>query len=767
MKFLKRNSRKEQKEETSFNETPVRKKKKNEKMSSVLDESTLEPALESMAQNKAFMILDDEQAMFATLLLKAEDLGGLNQKASSKNPDIGALVQQLKNQTINNLITADMMEKEEILIIPDENTVAEMDGFQMLRDLTYPVVLVREDGLIDPLDQKLTFSQVEAISQNKTTLLDQIELDEDDFPGVYQTSAGSFHPAMESLPDGEDLPSFYDPSFTQANEQPADDAPYSWDASELPVFPEDVSHLVTFDEEYPYPDEYYMEQPAEDPQPQEMPQAEPVKEETAQVQEPREEEPAQDIQVRREDFERQVEQLCALHEPRLSVSHRPLNDKFDDSFVLTLFPEDRTELSGQMGEYLNELSRQANDQMKRQNAEHRAQLSSVFSALMSQAFSELTQQTSFDNPDSDFGKAAMRAQQNKEKALSSSELDRREAARRKRLNDQFEHSMEQAALAGAARAREDYRIRNERRHREELEAIRTQLVDEVESRYADEMNRLDRKRAEVVNERTQLIYAAALKSAGKLRSEQMEQEKQLRSSWSQKLEDYIRDHRAEDLSRQKVLEAQVSQDRRVEQLHQEQSARIQALQADYEQKSADLLDENKSLRRRQKEEVKRLNRHYEITLDQKTRQIADLSSANSDLQKKLIELADRKEEEFQSVKTRLESEIQSLKSENESIQKARRNYGITLAAISIIAVLAAGGFGMLFGFNRALQENAPLSRTLEQISETAQDDSSTAEESSDKKAEAQKTDKTDKNSETKTDKDKDASDKKVSVKSDK
>lgn len=123
---------------------------RKDEMSSVLDETEVQSALSSMSKEpklRAHDPGDETKPMYITMLLKAQDIGGISIRRR-KDKTIGQLVEAIKSNRIMAYIPAELMAKNELLIIPTPTTLDAMSDFTVLTSdkLKYELAVVIPDG---------------------------------------------------------------------------------------------------------------------------------------------------------------------------------------------------------------------------------------------------------------------------------------------------------------------------------------------------------------------------------------------------------------------------------------------------------------------------------------------------------------------------------------------------------------------------------------------------------------------------------------------
>lgn len=116
--------------------TPKKKKKAKEMMSSVLQESVVESVLAEFKANERLVMDKDGEECYIGMLLHAEDIGGINKKCL-RDEDKGQIIEQISSGRIKTYIPADLLESEDIVIVPDVDTIMAMEEFTILVTAPY------------------------------------------------------------------------------------------------------------------------------------------------------------------------------------------------------------------------------------------------------------------------------------------------------------------------------------------------------------------------------------------------------------------------------------------------------------------------------------------------------------------------------------------------------------------------------------------------------------------------------------------------------
>jgi hypothetical protein len=154
-----------------------RKLRENERLRSVLKESTFGAAVETLEHNIRFRLTPDAAGnpRWLALLLRAEDIGGLSEK-TKRDEAKGSLVQQIISDQIEAIATADMLDRECFAIVPSASTLERMGEYSLLTNAQYYWVVFSSAGGDLVFDQNIgpaTYAQALAI-QNGGSLQESV-----------------------------------------------------------------------------------------------------------------------------------------------------------------------------------------------------------------------------------------------------------------------------------------------------------------------------------------------------------------------------------------------------------------------------------------------------------------------------------------------------------------------------------------------------------------------------------------------------------------
>ena len=130
------------------NNTQASAKKKTSELAKTLDESVWASAESDFKQNKSFVITENGESKYLALLFDTTQIGGLAGKSARKDESKGSVLEAIRTGRIKTYLRIEMLCDDCILIIPDKETIENMDEFNLFRGVDYVLCTVDSEGLI-------------------------------------------------------------------------------------------------------------------------------------------------------------------------------------------------------------------------------------------------------------------------------------------------------------------------------------------------------------------------------------------------------------------------------------------------------------------------------------------------------------------------------------------------------------------------------------------------------------------------------------------
>lgn len=352
----------------------------------------------------------------------------------------------------------------------------------------------------------------------------------------------------------------------------------------------------------------------------------------------------------------------------IDVNSDPIDLELSKDQGIAEFDTDRDTDSSWLNQYLNQMGREANQDIKSAHARHLQAVRHLYLNLISKELNDIQDQVSDTTPDTEFGRQ-------KAEIINSADdrrdnLDDEVKAKSDELDEDFNRKAEAAAKRAADEARQAYIDENQSELDRQKDRIRGQLEEQISRDQVEQTEKLEkRENDEALKLYNQAVDATVQKAMRKYHQFMQQEEKQ-RVSWRKKIEAFTRHHRKEEIMRAKALADEVEQQKQVKETRQKMQTKIDELQAELEHKNRDYQDKLKQI-------------------DVENKHLSETSAASYEAQIKSIE-ADRDnkikeyEAEINSIKANSEREKQELNSKIGEVQNkaaiAKRNAENELSA---------------------------------------------------------------------------------------
>lgn len=665
-------------------EAPKKKKNKKDMMSSILSESVVEAAVEAMKENKKFIAERNMKQVYFGLYLSADDIGGIS-KRSSRDEAKGQIVEQINSGRIATLITKEMLDNEELIIIPDEKTLEAMDEFGLLRDAPYVVSFV-SDQAVEKTTIPITFEQVVEFSKSGGDFIDFL--------------------AEHGVPWAEDYKTIEEESMNEEDELETDmnedDAPFGTDDDDEMSFDEG-----SFDEGEPEFDEGEDEMSTEiemtvtdeDGFTDEV-VADSSYDEAIETEETTEEE------VSEEEFKKALIRKFYSDELGLEVTTAP----FDAAFLATdtFIPFDENREDGWLNGYLNQMSKEANLELSRMHIANLSMTRERYYTLMSMYAEKIQRELDVKNPETQFGRLYNAIIDNRDARLEN--IDREVSNRKVSLNEHWEKNLRQVGEDASREAQQRYRERYGRKHDEDIFKVEPMVKQEIENDYENQMRQLHQDRRDEAAKRLDYAISETLAETSKMYAEYIEQEREAYVHHRDKIAAYLDDNRKEDIARVQALAEELRQVQKADVVMREQTEKYRQQAAEFETQRAGLRLEIEQIQRQTAEKIKEKDEECAARVARADERANTLKSDLDQLLSHFQNLDEKKKKEYESRITEMLSEKQSWEDKCGHIVSVHRKSNIIASTLAIVAVIAALAIGVVVGLNMNLDYSADKSK---------------------------------------------------------
>lgn len=436
----------------------------------------------------------------------------------------------------------------------------------------------------------------------------------------------------------------------------------------------------------------------------------------------------------------------------LKISTEPIDDLLnaDNKFV----PFDENRGDGYLNEYLNQMAREANQQLKTEHETHKSIVRNMYYDLITKSAEDLTAQVDENNDKTKFGKRRLDIIKSVNEAKDDEKFKQQVEDKKKSLEADFD----ERAKKDGERARQQAEASYKERFGGELDAklanVEADVRNEIDHLYNEQMKDLhtEQKNAAAVlwDNLESIAIGKALNRYKALRKQEALHE----TNWRKKMRDFANNHRKEAVAHDEIVKRELDQDKRAKELEQRYTDQINRLEADNKIRQEDAQRRLADLEKQYKLDL--ANTKAQVEAENKAkhdREIADLKMANDkqvsrlqldlqesssrangyklevesekiknkNLQVKLDTLDERKSQELSDkFKVQYNGQIEALKSNNKfledqskdrasQIKAVKRSRVASNVAIALLSVILSSG--ATFGVMKLTSVNTNTSNT--------------------------------------------------------
>ena len=436
----------------------------------------------------------------------------------------------------------------------------------------------------------------------------------------------------------------------------------------------------------------------------------------------------------------------------LKISTEPIDDLLnaDNKFV----PFDENRGDGYLNEYLNQMAKEANQQLKTEHETHKSIVRNMYYDLITKSAEDLTAQVDENDEGNEFGKRRLDIIKSVNDAKDDEKFKQQVEDKKKSLEADFD----ERAKKDGERARQQAEASYKERFGGELDAklanVEADVRNEIDHLYNEQMKDLhtdQKNKAAVLWDNLESIaIGKALSRYKALRKQEALHE----TNWRKKMRDFANNHRKEAVAHDEIVKRELEQDKRAKELEQRYTDQINRLEADNKTRQEDAQRRLADLEKQYKLDLANTKAQVEAENRAKhDREIADLKMANDkqvsqlqldlqesssrangyklevesekiknkNLQVKLDTLDERKSQELSDkFKVQYNGQIEALKSNNKfledqskdrasQIKAVKRSRVASNVAIALLSVILSSG--ATFGVMKLTSVNTNTSNT--------------------------------------------------------
>lgn len=638
-------------------------KKKNDRMSAVLKESVVETILEDFVANLQFTVQQNGVPVYVGMYLNTEDIGGLSKK-SAKDEAKGSIIEAINSGRMTTLITADLLEDECIVFVPNPVTLDAMEEYELLTDAPYKLALVDRDGAITVTDKSVTYQQVldlSAVNGDVNELLgDAIAQDSgpadflpDDSDDMSQFGFSEPEPDAGGF---SDVPDYGATDSFSSFDGDADDDLFGGDSA-VDSYDPSVPP-VSYEDDIPTePDDYHDD--------------------------------GDIIDIPDDMVKGAVTRRFYSTELGLEVS----TDAFDQHFMQQepFVPFEVQRGEGWLSDYVSKMSQDANTELQRSHRDNLMRVREHFLLLVQAHCEQIVRDLDITNVATQYGQLYQSLQDSKDEL--EDEAAQKVSDEQARLRREWTEKLELIGQQASASAIQEYTDRYGRQHEDDLSRIPTVVRERLESDIDDQIRELHDMRREEAAKRLDFGVNEALAQVSAEYLTLLENEENQYKSMRADILKFIDDNRKSEIARSETLALELQQSEKADKVTAEYTERIKQMTAEADANAQRLAGEIDILRAKHEADLSSREQEYK-------RQVEALQQNNEALNGQIRSLMDQisamgatKDEEYKGRMHALEMERDTaLEKFDHAVNNQHRSTMITgmLVAVALFAAIAIG-----------------------------------------------------------------------------
>lgn len=665
------------------------KKGKRDGLASVVDESVPERALELFKTNDAFVVEVDGEDKYVGLLLDTETIGGFGRKAV-KDEDKGSILEMIRNNQLSIYATPELLAEEKFIIIPTDDTLANMEEYGILTGAQYSVVLVAADGSFEVTEIAITYDEACDISTGDAYITDFVggeEEQQDDMSDLDE-------PDEDSSEDDESEDEQEDESDEEVVGESEDENDDEFGPYDSEYYETEVPFLSDEDEDdFDGNDDdgsVENDEPESEQEDAQESEAEPEVE-----QEPEDEELTPEVE---DKFDETIIRRFFSDELGLEVSTEAFDSQFLHGNPYIPFDENRTE--GWLNNQLNEMSRDANIDMKRLHEANLFELRSKFYNLLSLHAEHIQKDFDITNPETEFGQLMSEMDMSYAQALDG--VEAKVAEKTDELKRAYNEAKEAFVNDARAAAEKQYRERHGRQHEADVNAIPAAIKAEIEASRESGKREFMKDRKAKAARQMDLGVSLILQDISREYQKRLADESALCHQWRERINTFLDNNRKDDIARTKALAEELAQQEKADKVLAEYTEKLRAKDAEFEAHTRMLEQEVVNDKKDMQKQIAEYKAECASKVEDVKKQKDDVQAKLDELMEQYAQIDERKGREYEARLAQAKDEAEAWSDKYDYLAAAHKKNNIFIVALAAVGVIAALAIGVLVGTNMNL-----------------------------------------------------------------
>lgn len=676
-------------------EPKTKKRKRNERLVSVVNESAPGAAIDLLKQNRNFELPQDDSWVVLLLATDSKEFGGLSQKQKGDEAK-GSIIQLISSDQIQVVVTANMLEQEFLGIVPTTETLDRMSEYALLTEAGYFwAKLFSKDGGetldVTPLSAA-TYTEAVAVAKGNKHLKDVVPeawghsgLPTGDQPTEAMAAVAADEPETEpeeAPVSDEEYAAGVNPDGEVHEEDPLGDA-----VAPEGVAPEDDGAVD------------YEAMAAEDDDDESLPFDDDANEDEDEGPDVLDDGLDEEgVESDEDNYARYVEanrdRVVDEDEVRNTIARRFLDgdldltvdlEPFETIFATDLAPvvmEVDDSATDWLGSQVAQLSRQANIQLEQLHRNNVDELRGLFAETMSLHAEKVIQSVSPDKEGTKYKSLLDSAKQDFSdlKKESSAESTRQRAELKKRFDEEAEERGDQARAHAVAQ----FRNANRPRFEQDVADVSAGIDRRNEERLDHDRKTIMDMRAREATTRMDLGASRTIERLIERQQEQREDVAELTKTLTDEIRVFIDENRKNDVARAETLADQLSRSNQLSEVKAEHDAQVERLQAENADRVRRLEAELEANGKTALAELEKRDNEWRYSVDLEKGRVESANATIATLNHQLSEVSVSTENQYKRQIDDLEAQRDSY---SEAMDRSNRSHASWSKAVTLLVLL--------------------------------------------------------------------------------
>lgn len=657
------------------------KKENKSTLSDFFDESVPSAMKRTIADNTPFRIVENGKTFYVCMLLDAAKIGGINKK-SSNNAQIGGMIECVKGQKIDLYVTAETLEKGELLFVPTPVTFDGLSDYGLFTNCNdYEFVKLNTNlEIVERTGIYASYAKFREISSGQASITDYIK-----------------PPEPEPAPDKKMSDS------TDSSENPAGHGLVSQVVdkakSVASAVADKASAIAQTVAEKVADSTGYKDMVPESAKKAENTSADAARgsqshsnaDTTASAQSAEASDTVEeDVVYTETQIQTAVTRMFHADNLDLPVSSEPFDQLFTLNNQLIRFDTDSRDTY--VNERLNAMAADANRDLQKLRTDNLRKLREKYFMLMSVRVLEIQKELDINNQDTEYGSQKW--------ALENTRKDKFDKVaslveeKRKLLEADFNRRRDEYCEASAKNARIEFNAKFQRAHNEDLNKIDNAVKNEIQADYERDLQNLYTARRNEALTLLDLNITGVLKELTKDYKTMFDEENALYMKRADEMREYAKELHSEDAKRIAVEEERNRISNEVNDARAEAAAKIDLIKREYETAQT-------ALEARSKATIEQAETQCQMLKEQMDSRADEYEKEKARLQQQIDDAMDRAAQMQETIKADYEHRLEQANDDRDSWKqtfesyKEQHKHNSRLAAILVVAITIAaiaGGF---------------------------------------------------------------------------